>query len=257
MRFAPLALFVAVPHLYLGAVLALVRPRGFLDGQFTRRKFYLLMGWAPLCFALLGLVFDLRFLALALVCGLAGVAGEVAVSIAWRLFFGESIWTYSHGAVLSGITSTLNFLPWAVGAFLFQAATSIAGAPRGGVLVPAAVSAAALAATALVAWPCYLVLARRRFSALSFGVFVLPVAASAATLAVVCDSAYLWLMALFAVVGFVFEYGYGRAMSVFFGKALWTYNRWRVDGGHASLASLPLWALGGLYFHFIARALGL
>jgi hypothetical protein len=254
----PAAVFVAVPHVYLGAVLALTVPRGlerFLDGRFTRRKFYVLMGWVPLCFLAVALVFDLRYLAMLAVCGAAGVVGETIVSIAWQLFFREPIWTYSHGALLSGVTSTLNFLPWAVGAFLFHAAESLAPMPSRG--SPLVVAAASLAATALVVWLPFLCAYRRRFSGLAFAVFCAPIFVTAAALGISCGPAYLRLMAMSAGVGFVFEHGYGRAMSVFFGTSLWTYNRWRIDGGHASFASLPLWALGGLYFHFVNRALGL
>ena len=64
-------------------------------------------------------------------------------------------------------------------------------------------------------------------------------------------------MAAFAVVGFLTEYGYGRSMSTFFERGLWTYNHWQIDEGHTSFVTFPLWALGGLYFHFIAACLGM
>ena len=266
----PVILFTVVPHLYIGAVLCAVVPRALLqraqgggsvgtlfDGEFTRKKFYLLMGWAPLTFALLALLISPRYLVMMAVCGAAGVAGETIVSLVWRAFFGEPIWTYSHGAVLSGVTSTLNFFPWAVGAFLFHATMLLmpAAQPR---TSPASVAGAALA-VGTVAWLPYLVATRgrRRFTGAAYAVFCTPIAATAVALAIFCSPLYLVHMVLFAVVGFAFEYGYGRAMSLFFRRSLWTYNRWRVDGGHASLASLALWALGGVYFTEIARHLGL
>ena len=64
-------------------------------------------------------------------------------------------------------------------------------------------------------------------------------------------------MLAFALVGFLTEYAYGRSMAVFFERSLWTYNHWQIDGGHTSFVTLPLWALGGLYFHFISASLGL
>jgi hypothetical protein len=72
-----------------------------------------------------------------------------------------------------------------------------------------------------------------------------------------CGVRYPLLMLAFSLVGFVTEYAYGRGMSVMFERGLWTYNHWRIDEGHTSFVTLPLWALGGLYFYFIAGALGL
>jgi len=46
-------------------------------------------------------------------------------------------------------------------------------------------------------------------------------------------------------------------MSIFFSQPLWTYNHWKIDGGHTSFVTAPLWALGGLYFYFLAACLGL
>ena len=65
------------------------------------------------------------------------------------------------------------------------------------------------------------------------------------------------VMALFAIVGSTTEYGYGRSMSHLFAKGLWSYNHGKIDDGHTSYVTLPLWALGGLYFHFLAACLGL
>ena len=73
----------------------------------------------------------------------------------------------------------------------------------------------------------------------------------------VLQALFALLMAACSLVGSVTEYGYGRSMSLFFRDGLWTYNHLEIDGGHTSYVTLPLWALGGLYFHFIAAALGL
>lgn len=256
-----LVVFAAVPHLYIGAVLTMMSSRFdyLFNGQFSRRKFYLLMGWVPLSFALMGL-FDPRYWALFVMFGVAGTLGEVLVSIMWRWFFTEPIWTYSHGAMVGGYTSTLNFLPWAVGGFLFHIAVALKGDPLANSdWLAASISAAvALISTAALVWPAYFILRKQRaFSRGALAVFCAPIATTALALSVLHSPIYLLLMVLFSLVGFVFEYGYGRGMSIFFERSLWSYNHWRVDEGHASVVSVPLWALGGLYFYFLARTVGL
>lgn len=261
----PLFLFFAIANVYgCALVVALATTKGgaLIAAPFSNRKFYLLMGWAPLTFAVLAALVSPRYLALFLVAGLAGILGEIAVALLWRGFFRIPIWTYSHRAVLSGHTSTLNFLPWAVGALLFQLTGRAASSEPGSalaVLRPMLVSAVALAAGLALAWP-----ARRHtsardgtFSGLAFAVFCAPIGLTALALGLAFGPRYPLLMTAFAIVGFATEYGYGRGMSLFFERGLWTYNHLKIDGGHTSFVTLPLWALGGLYFHFIAACLGL
>lgn len=265
----PLVVFTVVPHVYAGTVLAVAlrlgaSPTSWGDSTFSWRRFYVLMGWAPLTYLTLALLVSWRYLAMFVVCGVAGVVGELIVSVAWRLFFGAPIWTYSHGAFAAGFSSTLNFLPWAVGAFLFHA---IALALRAGawvdgcgLLFAIGVSVTALAGGALVSWPAYALArfvgrAKPALSMRGLAAFCFPILCVAVALAVQVDWRFVPLMLAFSVVGFLTEYGYGRVMSEFFTRGLWRYNPWPLDHGHASPVSLPLWALGGLFFFFIAHAL--
>jgi hypothetical protein len=272
----PVVVFAVVPHLYAGALLtlALRRDLPLFGARFSLRRYYALMGWAPLAYLVLALAVDARYLAMLLVCGFAGVAGELIVSALWRGFFGGSIWTYSHGAFAAGFSSTINFLPWAVGAFLFHALTLFVGA--GTWLRPLGLAQvvgwgiAALAGGALCTWPVYLALRHRhqrragnaapqssfrRLSPTGFAVFCFPIGCLMVVLGTLVDWRLVPLMLAFSVVGFVTEYGYGRLMSELFAQSLWRYNPWPVDGGHASFVSLPLWALGGLFFFVICEAL--
>lgn len=84
-----------------------------------------------------------------------------------------------------------------------------------------------------------------------------PIAVVAVALATSCSPAYLPLMLVLAYIGFFAEYAYGRIMSLFFERGLWTYNHLQIDDGHTSFVTPPLWALGGLYFYFMASMLGL
>lgn len=259
-----LLLFIAASDLYAGVVLsaAALRYRKLLTGrEFSLGRYYVLMGWAPFAFLALGVLADVRYLVLFVLAGIAGIAGEVAVSLLWRRYFHEPIWTYSYRSVLRGYTSTINFLPWSVGALLFvETGRLVQGTPSLGLSLRAVlVSAVALGAGLACSWPA------RRFTAAGSGVFspgalalfVLPVATTALGLGLVCGPRYPLMMLAFAIVGFATEYAYGRSMSVFFERGLWTYNHWSIDEGHTSFVTLPLWALGGLYFYFIAGAIGL
>jgi hypothetical protein len=265
--FHPLVVFYTVGSAYgfslmtlgfLGKVDWLVVPR------FSHSKFYVLMGWAPLTYVALAVILDPRYFALFVAAGLLGIAGELAVAWLWRTFFRVPIWTYSYNSVLAGHTSTLNFLPWAIGALLLHTTARLVGA-LAGTDVDAAVARPMLVATlafsigAIVAWPLRRFTRARAldFSKPAFAVFCLPIATVALALGVFCDPAWLAVMLALAVVGFLTEYGYGRSMSLFFEQGLWTYNHWKIDSGHTSFVTLPLWALGGLYFHFIAVCLGL
>ena len=152
--------------------------------------------------------------------------------------------------------------PWAVGALCFHLMGRLvtwgsdAAAPT---LMPVLVSSAAFVIGVSVAWPSRRATSARegRFTPTAFALFCLPIALTALGLSLFCGPRYLLLMTVFAVVGFFTEYVYGRIMSLFFDSALWTYNHWRIDGGHTSFVTFPLWSLGGLYFWFIASWLGL
>ena len=258
-----LLILVMVSNVYGGAMVAVVAARRstlLFDPHFSLKKFYLLMGWAPLAFVVLALLVDARYLLLFVVAGVAGIVGELLVSVLWRSFFREPIWTYSYRSVLSGYTSTLNFLPWAVGALLFhETSRLLGGVGSGAPFVPMAISAVALGIGLLASFALrgYTKARAREFSKPAFFVFCLPIVTTAVALSVFASSKYALLMAAFAVVGFLTEYGYGRSMSTFFERGLWTYNHWQIDEGHTSFVTFPLWALGGLYFHFIAACLGM
>jgi hypothetical protein len=228
--------------------------------RFSLRRFYLLMGWVPLSFGALAILSDVRYLAFFLAAGVAGVLGELLVSVLWRRFFDEPIWTYSYRSVLGGYTSTLNFLPWAFGALLFQLTGRLAGmTPAPGELAgPMWVSAIAFTVGLVIAWVGRVLGSRRRaFTGAGLALFCFPIALTALALGVLHGPGYPLVMAAFAIVGFASEYAYGRGMSLFFERGLWTYNHWKIDEGHSSFITFPLWALGGLYFHFLAALLGL
>lgn len=234
-----------------------------VDQRFSLRKFYLLMGWAPLAFLVLGLAVDRRYFLLFIVTSIAGILGELLVSVMYRWFFAEPIWTYSYRSLLGGYTSSLNVLPWAVGAFLFHATGRLLGgaAPSGDVLVRAMViSSIAYAAGCALVFPLRALSTKRdtrTFTKTSFALFCLPIAIVALALALWSEPRFAILMLAFGPIGFATEYSYGRSMSFLFERGLWIYNHWKIDSGHTSFVTLPLWALGGLYFYFISACLGL
>jgi hypothetical protein len=236
----------AYSALLLGWAVARRDPRLF-QPRFSLPKFYVLMGWAPISFLALALVVNLRYLALFLAAGILGVVGELIVSALWLHFFDQPIWTYSHRSKLGGATSSLNFLPWAVGALVFQISGELMGAgsdPHASLLKPVLVSAAAFSLGLGVAVSARRATRRknRHFTRRAFALFCLPIATTALALGVLCGPEYVLRMTIFAPLGFATEYA---------------YNHWQIDGGHSSFVTFPLWALGGLYFHFIAAMLGL
>jgi hypothetical protein len=263
----PLLVFFAVTNVYSFVLMTLGllgRTDWLTTPRFSQTKFYVLMGWAPLTFAALGVVLDARYLALFVLAGAAGIGGELLVAAVWRRFFREPIWTYSYRSLLGGHTSALNFLPWTVGAVLLHITgrlalslteTEIAARPERPMLVCAIAALLGLA----IAWPLkrWTAAAHGEFSKPAFAVFCLPIAMVALGLAILESPVWLAVMAAFSLIGFATEYGYGRGMSLFFERGLWTYNHWQIDSGHTSFVTLPLWALGGLYFHFLAACLGL
>ena len=240
----------------------LLRLRWWFDGRFSLRKFYALMGWVPLCFALLGAFSGPRYLAFFLAASCAGIAGELLVSLAYHRFLGSPVWTYSYGARSSGYTSTLNVLPWAFGGLLFQQLGLVANlawptaVPVREVIV---VSAVALGSGCVLLWPLRRVTAAAggKFSIAAFAVFCAPIGVVVLAVSVLCGPRFGLLMLACSPLGFFTEYAYGRIMSLFFEEPLWRYQHLRIDHGHTSFVTLPLWALGGLYFYLVAGMIGL
>lgn len=265
----PLVVLFLVGHGYTALLLislSFTKSRWLFGTGFSERKYYLLMGWAPLTFAVLALTVDMRFAAFAVVAALAGMIGETLLGLSWSWFFQPPIWTYSYRALLRGRTATINALPWMIGALLFLCAGRLVGvAPASPPSIsrsPWVVSLVAMAAGVAGSWLLLAVAWRRdhrtkRFTVARFALFCSPIAVTATVLGWVCSIRYIALMVACAVVGSITEYAYGRSMSLFFERPLWTYHHLQVDGGHSSLVTLPLWALGGLYFQLIAAELGL
>ncbi|MCA9628464.1 MAG: hypothetical protein KC766_12390 [Myxococcales bacterium] len=265
-RLRPLFTFGLWSNLYivgLSAIGARYFSEELLSQQFSVRKFYVLMGWVPAGFLGLVAVYDLRYFWLFLWTGMLGVVGELIVSVAWRLFFAVPIWTYSYRSLLRGYTSELNFFPWAVGAFLFHATAMLYGSEAPRSLPQLQLSEPLIlsllgGSVGLLLWPFAFLRASHRghFTVWRFMLFCGPIAGVAVALASRYPR-YVWLMLLFSVVGFATEYLYGRIMSLFFARGLWEYNHLKIDGGHSSFVTFPLWALGGLYFFFISGWVGL
>ncbi len=258
----PLAVFAMVANVYgCGIVIQAARnDSGLLQpAGYTPKRFYGLMGWAPLSFVVLAMVVNPRYLALFVAAGVLGIIGELIVSICWRSFFTVPIWTYSYRAILRGYTSTINFLPWTIGALIFYEVASLVGRPSGELLPAVLISGSALACSWAIAWGTYRAVVGRpsAFSRKRFAWFCVPVVATAATLGFLVSWRYVLLMVVFAPIGSLTEYAYGRGMSVFFERGLWEYNHWKIDAGHSSFVTFPLWSLGGLYFYLIATAVGL
>lgn len=265
-RLRPLVTFGVWSNLYivgLSAVSARWFREELLSQRFLVPKFYVLMGWVPAGFLGLVAVYDVRYFWLFLWTGVLGVVGELIVSVAWRAFFRVPIWTYSYRSLIQGYTSELNFFPWAVGAFLFHATATMFGAeapreaPQLGLEEPLTLSLIG-GALGLLLWPlAFLDRSQRdRFAVWRFALFCGPILGVMVALGS-HHPRYVWLMFLFSVVGFATEYLYGRIMSLFFERGLWEYNHLKIDGGHSSFVTFPLWALGGLYFFYISGWVGL
>ena len=103
----PILLFGLASNAYSFVLVTLALKRGdwLTDSQFSLTKFYVLMGWVPLAFLALSLVISPRYLLLFVATGLMGIVGELIVSVVWRRFFAEPIWTYSYRAVRTLITA--------------------------------------------------------------------------------------------------------------------------------------------------------
>ena len=260
--FTLLLALLAVGNLYACGGLVLIaagKKNWLLERHFELGKFHLLMGWVPLVFIALAVTEDIRFLALFVVGGMAGIVGELLVSFHWRAFFGEPIWLYGPGARVGGMTSILNFLPWAMGTLLFVICGRFVFQADRTFGAPVATAAAALVGGLILSTSIRGLRgkAERKFNGPSFALFCAPIVTTAVALGALHNLKYPTLMLISSLIGFATEYTYGRAMTLFFEEPLWTYQRWPIDNGHSSFVTLPLWALGGLYFHFAAAAVGL
>lgn len=65
----------------------------------------------------------------------------------------------------------------------------------------------------------------------------------------------LLLFLVSAVVGFLFEYGFGFAYHKTLNQRLWVYQRMSIDG-YTSVLSLPVWGIAGVVFWSLGQLLG-
>jgi hypothetical protein len=66
----------------------------------------------------------------------------------------------------------------------------------------------------------------------------------------------IYFFLLSAIVGFVLEYGIGKAYHKTLNRRLWTYGKHSL-GGYTSLLTLPMWGVAGVIFWLLAQQVGL
>jgi hypothetical protein len=194
--------------------------------------------------------------------GVAGVIGETLVSVWWHAFFGQRLWVYAVDTVFHKYTSTLNFIPWGVGGFLYS---SVVYRTSEFVQLPPAFSVALVATAALVAGVVIQLLlfavfrprgGKFRETTIATVSFVmLPVGLVLGALCVTFGLPALVLVIVFAFVATAAEYLFGKATQLLISKKMWTYTYFAYDGGHFTPLAIPLFALGGFYFWFVAHVL--
>lgn len=186
---------------------------------------------------------------------LIGPVGEVAGSWLWKLYFKNRYYYYTVDTLYRGFTSTLNFLPWALGGWLyvkifflvFQSNNEITTVGFPGVLTVAAVS--------FVGFACLVSLKKLfpqffdyGFSLVKFFLIVSPFLVGVLLAAGIFGYQVVWLAFYFGIVGASAEYIFGKILHSFIGKKPWVYQYMSYDEGHYSLLNPLVYSIYGFLF---------
>lgn len=204
------------------------------------KKYYLLLLPVVIAFILFTIINKQENLIIFFtLAGIAGVIGETVFSIWWKLFFKKPFWTYSVQTLYKSYTSTLNFIPWAIGGVIYIAIAEYIN------YVPSTQNLT-------IFWFSYLILVLITFLSKineNYFLFILPVVIPA-----IVTGALIPLIC-FGIIACLAEYAFGKVCYCFLSKKLWTYNYRALDNGHFTPLSIIPFSLAGFYFITIYTAI--
>lgn len=231
----------------------------FKKFNFSVRHYYIMI--SPL---IIGLIINawragsIKSVVLFIIFAFAGVIGELLVDLWWQKFYLKSLWIYNVETVYRRYTSWLNFIPWALGGFLYlNVANRIVGDKIFLSILPISFTTLTVAIFLQIFLFNLLKPVNQfrfhRVTLLSLVVVYLPIIFMICTLASVYGSIIYQLALWFAIIGTVAEYLFGKACHFFISRKLWNYTYLSVDNGHFTPLAIPLFCIGGFYFWIIGR----
>lgn len=238
--------------------------------EISLSKYYLKI-LSPIIFFILTLAFfrnNFLILVYFLLFGLFGMAGEVAISFLWDIFYPQKFWGYQVQTLFKKYSSLLNLAPWGLGGFIYWFCF-IKWPFIYLDFINSQLTKEDLAYTALIFFVSqFLVLAIRCLWVRSFKsdkfefkkvnlfnlfYFFLPFLASLGYLIVFIDSTFLPLFMVAGFIAFIFEYLFGKICYCVLGHSLWVYNYSSFDNKHITFLSIPFFIEGAFYFFWVGE----
>lgn len=225
--------------------------------SFTPKKYYLMLLPAPLAALIYSLLLK-TFLPFVLFCVfcIMGVIGEIIFSLWWKQYYKERFWVYTTKTLINKYTSSLNFLAWGVGGFLYMAILDVFSL-AGFVQLPFLFFVIFLILALIQLLIFFLVLKFskiKKFNKVTFQnwlLFTLPILITLILLIIRFGLIILFVFIAFGLVAAIIEYLFGKLSKLFLSRKLWTYTYLQKDNGHFTILSIPAFAFGGFYFWLI------
>lgn len=226
--------------------------------KFSIKNYYLLLAPAPISaiissFSLGSLKPFLLFITFCV----AGIIGEVLFSVWWHHFYVKRFWVYTTKTFFNKYTSSLNFLAWGVGGFIFIKVLSYFQNIQN-TNIPFIFTAFLSIGILLQLIFFHLIIKRflrvdkfDKFNFLNWSFFSLPILVTLIILFISHGISFLILFFLFGIISALYEYIFGKAIQAILSRKFWKYNYLALDKGHFTILSLLLFSAGGIYFWFV------
>ena len=188
---------------------------------------------------------------------IAGIVGEVGFSMWWKQYYKERFWEYTTNTLLNKYTSSLNFLAWGVGGFLYLAILDnfptmhLTEIPFLFIGIFFVIAFIQLVAFFTVVKFTKINRLFDKVTLVNLFFFFLPALVPLIMLTIRYGVPVLLLFAAFGVVAALIEYLFGKSIELFLSRKLWAYNYLQKDDGHFTILVVPAFAFGGFYFWLV------
>lgn len=239
----------------------------FRSFKFSIRNYYIL--FLPIVISVVFWMFVVnspRLLTAIIVFAITGVILEILIGTWWHVFFGQRLWIYRIETIDHAYSSLLNFIPWALGGFIFFSVIKYfyPMLERNSVLFSTGTFYAIFALMFLLGLflqlAFFYLIFRRNNKGYKFHevtwqnylFFCIPIIFPVFVLTLLYGLVVILLTIVLGVAAALLEYLFGKVTEFFISKKLWVYTYAAVDSGHFTPLSMPLFTLGGFYFGAVA-----
>ena len=201
-----------------------------------------------------------------IIFGIAGVIGETLFSIWWHTFFGKRFFVYSVDTLMHSYTSTLNFVPWAIGGYIYLEISKVVIGREKIIQIFQNLNTYyyvfgiffLIIFLEIIVFYTFIKarLPESKFHKVTFFNFIFIFFSLFYVIfyfVFYFGNEFIVLTILFGLIAVSLEYLFGKATQFFISKKMWIYSYGAIDKGHFTPFSIPAFIMAGYYFLLVGE----